>query len=154
MDPRKQKQMVSQLFDSTAKSQEELDKMTPEERREYLRGRLKQRMFFSGVSRQSMQQKKKLQEKIEESTNKNNSEFGVEIGNTVNKNTDKNKKRKEKKRAAKAAELAANQAVGQASVKVSEAEEENEKEDKDFELVETSSTFKINKNKGWLQYIF
>ena len=27
-------------------------------------------------------------------------------------------------------------------------------DDKDFELVETSSTFKINKNKGWLQYIF
>ena len=35
-----------------------------------------------------------------------------------------------------------------------EVVEENEKEDKDFELVETSSTFKINKNKGWLQYIF
>ena len=66
MDPQKQKQMVSQLFDSTAKSQEELDKMTPEERREYLRGRLKQKMFFNGVSRQSMQQKKKMQDKMEE----------------------------------------------------------------------------------------
>ena len=30
----------------------------------------------------------------------------------------------------------------------------NENEEKDFELVETSSTFKITKNKGWLQYIF
>lgn len=30
----------------------------------------------------------------------------------------------------------------------------NETEEKDFELVETSSTFKISKNKGWLQYIF
>ena len=29
-----------------------------------------------------------------------------------------------------------------------------EKDDKEFELVETTSTFKINKNKGWLQYIF
>ena len=27
-------------------------------------------------------------------------------------------------------------------------------DDKDFEVVETSSTFKMNKNKGWLQYIF
>ena len=27
-------------------------------------------------------------------------------------------------------------------------------DDKDFELVETSSTFKISKNKGWLQYIY
>ena len=29
-----------------------------------------------------------------------------------------------------------------------------EKDDKEFELVEPTSTFKINKNKGWLQYIF
>ena len=68
MDPHKQKQMVSQLFESSSKSVEELDKMTPEERKEYLRGRLKQRMFFNGVSRQSSQQKKKMQEKMEEST--------------------------------------------------------------------------------------
>ena len=31
---------------------------------------------------------------------------------------------------------------------------ENVTDEKDFELVETSSTFKISKNKGWLQYIF
>ena len=68
MDPHKQKQMVSQLFENTSKSQDELDKMTSEEKREYLRGRLKQRMFFNGVSRQSSQQKKKMQEKMEEST--------------------------------------------------------------------------------------
>jgi hypothetical protein len=101
MDPQKQKQMVSQLFDSTAKSQEELDKMTPEERREYLRGRLKQKMFFNGVSRQSSQQKKKLQEKMEE----------AEATPTISKTAEKNKKKKERKRAAMAAAKAAEQPI-------------------------------------------
>jgi hypothetical protein len=101
MDPQKQKQMVSQLFDSTAKSQEELDKMTPEERREYLRGRLKQKMFFNGVSRQSSQQKKKMQEKMEE----------AEATPTISKTAEKNKKKKERKRAAMAAAKAAEQPI-------------------------------------------
>lgn len=101
MDPQKQKQMVSQLFDSTAKSQEELDKMTPEERREYLRGRLKQRMFFNGVSRQSSQQKKKMQDKMEETTN--NPQKETEATPTISKTAEKNKKKKERKRAAMAA---------------------------------------------------
>lgn len=101
MDPQKQKQMVSQLFDSTAKSQEELDKMTPEERREYLRGRLKQRMFFNGVSRQSSQQKKKIQDKMEEATN--NPQKETEATPTISKTAEKNKKKKERKRAAMAA---------------------------------------------------
>ena len=108
MDPQKQKQMVSQLFDSTAKSQEELDKMTPEERREYLRGRLKQKMFFNGVSRQSSQQKKKMQEKMEEST-KNPEE--TEATPTISKTAEKNKKKKEKKKAEMAAAMAAEQAI-------------------------------------------
>ena len=30
----------------------------------------------------------------------------------------------------------------------------NEKEEKEFELIEPNSTFKITKNNGWLQYIF
>jgi len=106
MDPRKQKQMVSQLFDSSAKSQEELDKMTLEEKREYLRGRLKQKMFFNGVSRQSTQQKKKMQEKMEEVTKQPGEE--EDIGVTPSKTSQKNKKKKERKRAEKAAEKAAN----------------------------------------------
>jgi hypothetical protein len=104
MDPQKQKQMVSQLFDSTAKSQEELDKMTPEERREYLRGRLKQRMFFNGVSRQSSQQKKKMQDKMEEATKQSEE---TEATPTISKTAEKNKKKKEKKKAAMAAAMAA-----------------------------------------------
>jgi len=59
MNPQKQKQMVSALFENTAKKQEELDLMTQEEKKEYLKERLKQRLFFNGASRQSSQQKKK-----------------------------------------------------------------------------------------------
>jgi RNA recognition motif-containing protein len=33
-------------------------------------------------------------------------------------------------------------------------EHNNEKEEKEFELIEPNSTFKITKNNGWLQYIF
>ena len=106
MDPHKQKQMVSQLFDSSAKSQEELDKMTLEEKKEYLRGRLKQKMFFNGVSRQSTQQKKKMQEKMEEVTKQPGEE--EDIGVTPSKTSQKNKKKKERKRSEKAAEKAAN----------------------------------------------
>jgi hypothetical protein len=104
MDPHKQKQMVTQLFESTAKSQEELDKMTPDEKREYLRGRLKQKMFFNGVSRQSTQQKKNMQEKMEKSTKQPDEEG--DTGVTLSKTALKNKRKKERKRAAKATEEA------------------------------------------------
>jgi hypothetical protein len=32
--------------------------------------------------------------------------------------------------------------------------EKEKKEEKEFELIETNSTFKISKNNGWLRYIF
>jgi RNase P protein component len=114
MDPHKQKQMVSQLFENTAKSQEELDKMTADDRREYLRGRLKQKMFFSGVSRQSTQQKKKMQENMEQATKKTEEE--TELGETVSKSSEKNKKKKDRKRAAKAAQKAAEKALEDNSI--------------------------------------
>jgi hypothetical protein len=105
MDPQKHKQMVNQLFENSAKSQEELDKMTPEERKEYLRGRLKQKLFFNGASRQSSQQKKKLQEniqeKMDESTNAGNGD------GQVSKKTEKNRKKRDKKKAAKMATMTA-----------------------------------------------
>lgn len=115
MDPRKQKQMVSQLFENTAKSQEEIDKMTPEEKKEYLSGRLKQRMFFNGVSRQSMQQKKKMQDKIEEASNQTGQE-GASEGVTISKCAEKNKKKKLRKQAAKDADKAAQKIVEQVAV--------------------------------------
>jgi len=130
MDPRKQKQMVSQLFDSTAKSQEELDKMTPEDRREYLRGRLKQRMFFNGVSRQSMQQKKKMQEKMEEVTKQPDQQDQQEQDTSVtrSKTAEKNKKKKERKRAAMAAAKAAEQEIENDDVVIVKRESESDYE--------------------------
>jgi hypothetical protein len=128
MDPHKQKQMVSQLFESSAKSQEELDKMTPDEKREYLRGRLKQRMFFNGVSRQSTQQKKKMQEKIEEST-KQPGEEAADTGAPLSKTARKNKKKKEKKRAAKAAEEAVVEADDDVVIVKRESESDYESDD-------------------------
>lgn len=101
MDPQKHKQMVNQLFENSAKSQEELDKMTPEERKEYLRGRLKQKLFFNGASRQSTQQKKKLQENIQEKMEESNT--GGNGDEPVSKKTEKNKKKRDKKKAAKMA---------------------------------------------------
>ena len=58
MDPEKQKQLINTMYENTAKNSEELQNMDAEERRAYLKGRLKQRMFFTGASRQSMHQKK------------------------------------------------------------------------------------------------
>lgn len=142
MDPRKQKQMVSQLFESSAKSQEELDKMTPDEKREYLRGRLKQRMFFNGVSRQSTQQKKKIQEKMEESTKQPGQD--VDSGVTLSKTAQKNKKKKERKRAAKAAEEAALQTLN--NVEVEENEENNNDDDIVIVKRESESDYESDDN--------
>ena len=130
MDPRKQKQMVSQLFDSTAKSQEELNKMTPEDRKEYLRGRLKQRMFFNGVSRQSMQQKKKMQEKMEEVTKQTEKQDQPEQDTavTLSKTAEKNKKKKERKKAAMAAAKAAEQEIENDDVVIVKRESESDYE--------------------------
>ena len=101
MDPQKHKQMVNQLFENSAKSQEELDKMTPEERKEYLRGRLKQKLFLNGASRQSTQQKNKLQENIQEKMDE--STTGGNGDEPVSKKMEKNKKKRDKKKAAKMA---------------------------------------------------
>lgn len=116
MDPHKQKQLVNQLFENTAKSEEELNKMNPEERKEYLRGRLRQRLFFNGASRQSMQQKKKLQEKMEDSTSnirESEEEATANPGEKMivgSKKSEKNRKNKLKKKLAKeAAEKAVEQ---------------------------------------------
>jgi hypothetical protein len=139
MDPRKQKQMVSQLFENTAKSQEELDKMTTEEKREYLRGRLKQRMFFNGVSRQSMHQKKKIQEKIEDTTKQTENQ---EVQNEpLSKTAEKNRKKREKKRAAMLAARAAEEALNK-----SVEEDDNENEDIVIVKRESESDYESDNN--------
>ena len=137
MDPHKQKQMVSQLFDSSAKSQEELDKMTLEEKKEYLRGRLKQKMFFNGVSRQSTQQKKKMQEKMEEVTKQPGEE--EDIGVTPSKTSQKNKKKKERKRAERAAEKAEEKAAEKAANKLKEQDVKENEDNDDVVIVKRES---------------
>lgn len=101
MDPQKQKQFINQMYQSSAKSEEELSKMTPEERREYLAGRLKQKMFFSHAQRQSQVQKKQLQEKMQSKLEENKSGEQVQISSKTEKNRKKNQKRREKLRAMK-----------------------------------------------------
>jgi len=66
MDPQKQKQLINQMLQASAKSEEDLEKMSPEERHAYLQGRLKQKMFFNTARRQSNHQKETLQQKMQE----------------------------------------------------------------------------------------
>ena len=98
MDPQRQKQMISQMYQSGAKSEEELSKMTPDERKEYLQSRLKQKMFFSTSQRRSMFQKKQLQEKMEEKI-KETQELQQQTSSKTEKNRKKQQKKREKLRA-------------------------------------------------------
>lgn len=93
MDPQKQKQLINQMFESSAKSEEELSKMSPEERKAYLQGRLKQKMFFSSSQRRSMNQKQQIQEKLQEKL-QDVSEKQLE----TNSKTERNRKKRQKKR--------------------------------------------------------
>ena len=135
MDPQKHKQMVNQLFENSAKSQEELDKMTPEERKEYLRGRLKQKLFFNGASRQSTQQKKKMQENLQEKMNDSSAE-GMNGDGPVSKKTEKNKKKRDKKKAAKMAAMAENKTTEKAD---GTTEASNDTSDEDVVVVKRDS---------------
>ena len=93
MDPQKQKQLINQMFESSAKSEEELSKMNPEERKAYLQGRLKQKMFFSSSQRRSMNQKQQIQEKLQEKLQEVS-----EKQPETNSKTERNRKKRQKKR--------------------------------------------------------
>jgi len=93
MDPQKQKQLINQMFESSAKSEEELSKMSPEERKAYLQGRLKQKMFFSSSQRRSMNQKQQIQEKLQEKLQEVS-----EKQPETNSKTERNRKKRQKKR--------------------------------------------------------
>ncbi len=102
MDHRRQRQLVNQMLEANAKSEEELKNMTPEERHEYLQGRLKQKMFFSTAQRQSMYQKQQLSEKIQEKIQDNKPEDKKEETNAKKeRNRRKRQKKREKLRAQK-----------------------------------------------------
>jgi len=97
MDPQKQKQLISQLYESSAKTEEELNKMSPEERREYLQNRLKQKMFFSNASRQSMNSKKQIQEKMQEKLEET-SEKKSDVKTEAQKERNRRKRQKKKEK--------------------------------------------------------
>lgn len=94
MEPQRHNQMVNSFFANSAKSEEELNSLTPEEKREYLRGRLRQRMFINGASRQSAYQKKKLQDKMQQKME----EEQTKNEELAKKKTEKNRRKREKKK--------------------------------------------------------
>lgn len=105
MDPQKQRQMINTVYENTAKTQEELQNMDAEERRAYLKGRLKQRMFFTGASRQSTHQKKVMQERMQQKAEEEQVKQELEKKKKAEKNKKKREKRKAKKREQKVEEV-------------------------------------------------
>lgn len=124
MNPQ-QKQMLNMMYASTAKTEEELNKMTPEEKREYLRSRLHKKMNIGGLQRRTNFQKTQIQEKLQANTGE------AEADGEEKPKKSKSAKKREKERMKKLAELLQNQGGGQpADVKKSESESDYES-DKD-----------------------
>jgi len=98
MNPQ-QKQMLNMMYASTSKTEEELNKMTPEEKKEYLRSRLHQKMNIGGLQRKTNFQKTQIQEKLQANTGEENGE-GEEA-----KPKSKSAKKREKEKMKKMAEL-------------------------------------------------
>ena len=131
MNPQ-QKQMLNMMYASTSKTEEELNKMTPEEKKEYLRSRLHQKMNIGGLQRRTNFQKTQLQEKLQESSDAN-----------ANANTEadapqpksKSAKKREKERMNKLAELLKKEGIQQKDLpeqmKKSESESDYESGDDD-----------------------
>lgn len=103
MNPQ-QKQMLNMMYASTAKTDDELNKMTPQEKKEYLRSRLHQKMNIGGLQRRTNVQKTQLQEKLQESSDANaNANANTEADAPQQKS--KSAKKNEKERMKKLAEL-------------------------------------------------
>jgi hypothetical protein len=107
MNPQ-QKQMLNMMYASTAKTEEDLNKMTPEEKKEYLRSRLHQKMNIGGLQRRTNFQKTQIQEKLQ-----SNAGESEEKGEEAPKAKSKSAKKNEKERMKKLAELLQNQGVQQ-----------------------------------------
>jgi hypothetical protein len=124
MNPQ-QKQMLNMMYASTAKTEEELNKMTPEEKKEYLRSRIHQKMNIGGLQRKTNFQKTQIQEKLQANTGE------AEVEGEENPKKSKSAKKREKERMKKLSELLQNQGGGQ-SVNVKKSESESDYEsDKD-----------------------
>ncbi len=128
MNPQ-QKQMLNMMYASTAKTEDELNKMTPEEKKEYLRSRLHQKMNIGGLQRRTNVQKTQLQEKLQESSN---ADANTEEADTPQPKS-KSAKKREKERMNKLAELLKKDGIQQkdlpAEVKKSESESDYESDD-------------------------
>ena len=98
MDKQKQMQMINQIYEQSAKKEDDISKMTDEERKEYLRGRLRQKMFYSTAGRQSKQQKTALQERMQKQMEEKNKEEEEKKRKKAEKNRKKREKRKLKKK--------------------------------------------------------
>ena len=120
MNPQ-QKQMLNMMYASTAKTEEELNKMTPEEKKEYLRSRLHQKMNIGGLQRRTNFQKTQIQEKLQATSGE------AEAEGEEKPKKSKNAKKREKERMKKLAELLqTNDGTQSAEVKKSESESDYE----------------------------
>lgn len=121
MNPQ-QKQMLNMMYASTAKTEEELNKMTPEEKKEYLRSRLHQKMNIGVLQRRTNFQKTQIQEKLQA-----NSGEADEKEEEAPKKKSKSAKKREKERMKKLSELLQKKdGVQHAEVKKSESESDYE----------------------------
>lgn len=121
MNPQ-QKQMLNMMYASTSKTEEELNKMTPEEKKEYLRSRLHQKMNIGGLQRRTNFQKTQIQEKLQGNTEEAEAD-GEETSNVKSKSA----KKREKARMKKLSELLQkNGGEKQTEVKKSESESDYE----------------------------
>ena len=126
MNPQ-QKQMLNMMYASTAKTEEDLNKMTPDEKKEYLRSRLHQKMNIGVLQRRTNFQKTQIQEKLQANTG----EVEADANEEEKPKKSKSAKKREKERMKKLSELLQNQGGGQlADVKKSESESDYES-DKD-----------------------
>jgi len=120
MNPQ-QKQMLNMMYASTAKTEEELNKMTPEEKKEYLRSRLHQKMNIGGLQRRTNFQKTQIQEKLQATSGE------AEAEGEEKPKKSKNAKKREKERMKKLAELLqTNDGTQPVEVKKSESESDYE----------------------------
>lgn len=116
MNPQ-QKQMLNMMYASTAKTEEELNKMTPEEKKEYLRSRLQQKMNIGVLQRRTNSQKTQIQEKLQATSGE------VEVdGEEKPKAKSKSAKKREKERMKKLQK----EGVKLAEIKKSESESDYE----------------------------
>lgn len=97
MNPQ-QKQMLNMMYSSTAKTEDELNKMTPDEKKEYLRSRLHQKMNIGGLQRKTNVQKAQIQEKLQGNSDTNEEEDAPQPKS-------KSAKKREKEKMKKMAEL-------------------------------------------------